>query len=213
MAQGVLPFQYEADTTSSGMTSLGGLPVYLDLIVSSGLSEAIKKYVCVAGNQGWLDLQMILALIFLNLAGGDCVDDLERLENDPGFAALMRSIERHLLTRKERTALKARWRQERTRALPAPSSMRDWLERFHDPATMEVQEKGKAIIPALTENLRSLWSVNLGLIGFLQRHRQETTATLDMDATLVETHKRDALHCYKGFKAYQPLNCYWAEQG
>jgi hypothetical protein len=34
-----------------------------------------------------------------------------------------------------------------------------------------------------------------------------------MDATLIETHKRDALHCYKGFKAYQPLNCWWAEQG
>ena len=34
-----------------------------------------------------------------------------------------------------------------------------------------------------------------------------------MDATLIETHKHDALHCYKGFKAYQPLNCWWAEQG
>jgi hypothetical protein len=34
-----------------------------------------------------------------------------------------------------------------------------------------------------------------------------------MDATLIETHKRDALPCYKGFKAYQPLNCWWAEQG
>ena len=26
-------------------------------------------------------------------------------------------------------------------------------------------------------------------------------------------HKRDALFCYKKFKAYQPLNCWWAEQG
>jgi hypothetical protein len=34
-----------------------------------------------------------------------------------------------------------------------------------------------------------------------------------MDATLIETHKREALPCYKGFKAYQPLNCWWAEQG
>ncbi len=34
-----------------------------------------------------------------------------------------------------------------------------------------------------------------------------------MDATLIETHKRDALFCYKKFKAYQPLNCWWAEQG
>jgi hypothetical protein len=33
-----------------------------------------------------------------------------------------------------------------------------------------------------------------------------------MDATFVETNKKDALHCYKGYKAYQPLNTYWAEQ-
>jgi hypothetical protein len=34
-----------------------------------------------------------------------------------------------------------------------------------------------------------------------------------MDATIVETHKREALYCYKKYKAYQPLNIYWAEQG
>ena len=39
------------------------------------------------------------------------------------------------------------------------------------------------------------------------------SVTLDMDATLVPTHKRAALYCYKKFKAYQPLNCWWAEQG
>ena len=38
-------------------------------------------------------------------------------------------------------------------------------------------------------------------------------ATLDMDATLIETQKREALYCYKHFKAYQPLNTWWAEQG
>jgi hypothetical protein len=30
---------------------------------------------------------------------------------------------------------------------------------------------------------------------------------------LVETFKTGALSCYKKFKAYQPLNVYWAEQG
>jgi hypothetical protein len=58
----------------------------------------------------------------------------------------------------------------------------------------------------VTEQLRGLWQVNRALLGCLQTHQPATSATLDMDATLVETHKRDALHCYKGFKAYQPLN-------
>ena len=72
---------------------------------------------------------------------------------------------------------------------------------------------GTAFIPAVTEELRGLWRVNQALLEFLQKHRPTTTATLDMDATLIETHKRDALFCYKKFKAYQPLNCWWAEQG
>lgn len=32
-----------------------------------------------------------------------------------------------------------------------------------------------------------------------------------MDATLVETQKEDALFSYKGFRAYQPFNVFWAE--
>ena len=30
-------------------------------------------------------------------------------------------------------------------------------------------------------------------------------------ATLVETHKQQALYSYKKYKAYQPLTTYWAE--
>jgi hypothetical protein len=33
-----------------------------------------------------------------------------------------------------------------------------------------------------------------------------------MDATVVETEKEDALFSYKGYKAYQPHNVWWAEQ-
>jgi hypothetical protein len=63
------------------------LPLYLDLVRASGLDVAIGRHVQVAGGQGWLDIQMVLAVIFLNIAGGDCVEDIERLEADSGFAA------------------------------------------------------------------------------------------------------------------------------
>jgi hypothetical protein len=51
---------------------------------------------------------MVLALIFLNLAGGDCVEDLERLESDSGFAAILRAIEPDVLSPAERRLLKKR---------------------------------------------------------------------------------------------------------
>ena len=97
--------------------------------------------------------------------------------------------------------------------MPSPSAMADWLARFHDAAAGQPRPPGSAIIPAMAEPIRALWQINQALLGFLQTHRQVAVATLDMDATLIETHKREALPCYKGFKAYQPLNCWWAEQG
>jgi hypothetical protein len=212
LAQGVLGFQYEAEPASAGLTSLAGLPLYLDLIHAGGLAEAIRHHVRVAGAQGWLDLQMVLALIFLNLAGGDCVEDLGRLEGDSGFAAVLGAIERDLLSRAERHSLAARWRRERERAVPSPSAVFAWLERFHDPATPK-SVAGSAFIPAVTQELQGLWRANQSLLEFMQTHQPATHATLDMDATLIATHKRDALPCYKGFKSYQPLNCWWAEQG
>lgn len=212
MTQGALGFHYEVESSESGLTSLAGLPVFLDLIKMSGMVPAIRRHVRQCGTQGWFDMQVLLALLLLNLAGGDCVDDIERLEKDAGFAAVIRQAERGLLTRKERRALKIRWRKPRDRTFPSASVIRAWLERFHDCETMEVQEKGVARIPAPGASLLGLWAVQQQVIAFLQKHRPCTTATLDMDATLVETNKKSALFSYKNYKAYQPLNCWWAEQ-
>ena len=53
--------------------------------------------------------------------------------------------------------------------------------------------------------------VNQGMAAFLQKRDPRKIATLDQDATLVETAKRDALFSYQGFKSYQPLNSWRAE--
>jgi hypothetical protein len=97
MAQGVLPFKYEAEKNRSGMTALAGLPTYLDLASVCGLQASIDRHVGVRrGTQGWSDAQVLMSLILLNLAGGDCVDDLSILQGDPGFAELMYRVETHV---------------------------------------------------------------------------------------------------------------------
>jgi len=58
-----------------------------------------------------------------------------------------------------------------------------------------------------------LMKVNSDMVAFIQGRNSQKTATLDQDATLVETTKRDALYSYQGYKAYPPLNTWWAEQG
>ena len=85
----------------------------------------------------------------------------ERLESNSGFAAILRAIERDLLSRAERRSLKTRWRRARERVVPPPSALSGWLERFHDPASPKAVA-GSAFIPAVTDELQSLWRVNQG---------------------------------------------------
>jgi hypothetical protein len=90
IAQGVLPYQYREEKIGSGMTALGGLPPYLDLAEVVGLRELVEGHVRVrSGGQGWTDAQMVTALVLLNLAGGECVEDLRMLEGDVGFSHVL----------------------------------------------------------------------------------------------------------------------------
>ena len=59
--------------------------------------------------------------------------------------------------------------------------------------------------------MKGLRKVNADLVGFVQSRSPQTEATLDMDATLVETRKHEALPSYKKYRAYQPLTTYWSE--
>jgi len=215
MTQGVLPFQYEVSATACGMTALAGLPAYLDLAAVSGLTGAIRRHLNVGAErqQGWTDAQVVMSLVLLNLAGGDCVNDLRVLEGDEGFAQVLRRVELHGRPRKARRALERRWRKERRRAVPSPSAVFRYLEAFHDAEEEAKRIAGKAFIPAPTEALKALYRINRELLAFKQAKTPQKTATVDMDATLVETHQRSALFCYQGYAAYQPLTLYWHEQG
>jgi hypothetical protein len=215
MTQGVLPFQYIEDPKSNGATGLAGLPLYLDLAAVAGLRQSVERHVQVRGGcgQGWTDAQMVLSTVLLNLAGGEVVDDFDLLDSDEGFATVLKRTEWHGLPRCERRALERRWRKERRRSVPSASSAFRYLERFHDKAQESKRSEGKAFIPQPTEALRGLVRVNADFVAFAQRISRQSVATLDMDATLVESHKKTALYCYKKFRAYQPLNTWWAEQG
>jgi hypothetical protein len=211
MPQGVLSYKYEEEKTSTGMTALAGLPVYLDLASVLGLGEHIRTHMRLKA-QGWTDEQMILSLILLNLAGGDCVDDLKILEKDEGFCKVLRRVETKGLSRKLRRTTERRWRKEQHRSVPSPSALFRYLEAFHDPLEEKKREKGKAFIPLPNQHLLGLINVNRDFVASVQKHRPKTEATLDGDATLVHTQKEDALFSYKGYKAYQPFNLWWAEQ-
>ena len=214
ITQGVLPFRYEAETAVSGMTALAGLPAYLELGVVCGLSDSIRRHMQVwAGQkQGWTDTQALMTLVLLNLAGGDCVDDVRMLEGDEGFVRVLRRVELSGLKRKERGEQERQWRRERKRAVPSPSAVFRYLSAFSNPVEEAKRGMGHAYIPAPNRHLQSLQQVNRDMLRFAQQKSPKQEATLDQDATLVETSKADALWSYQGEKAYQPMSTVWVEQ-
>ena len=207
----MLSYQYESEPTAAQMTGYAGLLPYLDLACVLGVLAAVDAEVGISGAQGWLDRQHVLALLLLNLAGGEGMDDIRLLEADAGLCRVVREAEHHRLSRQERRWWAGRFRKGRTRTFPSPTRICEWLERFHEQSQEELRQEGVAFIPKPSAPLHGLGKVNQALLASVQQHAPCAEATLDIDATLQETHKREALVCYKGYRAYQPLNVYWAQ--
>lgn len=199
MQQGVLPFQYGTESRAGGMTGLAGLAVYLEMAEAMGLGESIRRHVKVReGGQGWTDRQVVAALVLLNLAGGEGVDDLRLLEGDEGLERMLGRVETHRQGAAQRRAEGNRWRGGRRRSVPSPSAVFRYLGRFHDPVQEEARQPHRAFIPAPNDALRGLGKVNAEMVSFVRDHLGQEQATLDMDATLIETHKQEARYCYRG---------------
>lgn len=213
LKQGVLPFRYECEPTESGMTALAGLPAYLELAIVSGLPGSIERHLgaCILKEQGWTDTQIVMSLILLNIAGGDSVDDLRILENDEGLARLLRRTGFSGHPRKERREQERRWRKEKQRAIPSPPAVFRYLAAFVNPVEEARRGMGQAFIPALSGPMKALRKINPDLLCFAQRKSPQTEATLEMDASIVETTKQDALFSYQGSPSFQPLSVRWAE--
>ena len=81
MSQEILSFRYEMEKETQNLTGLAGLPVYLDLMEKMKLRGVLDGHLGVRrGGRGWTDSQVVIALILLNLAGGDAVEDIKLLE-------------------------------------------------------------------------------------------------------------------------------------
>ena len=122
------------------------------------MRESVAEHVCArGGEQGWSDTESVLSLLLLNLAGGECVDDIEKLAGDAGSSEVMERVRWAGLPPRECRRLERRWRKERTRAVPSPSSLRRYLSRFHNDAAERERVVGVAFIPARTKPLVGLW--------------------------------------------------------
>jgi hypothetical protein len=145
--------------------------------------------------RGFTEGQYIESLVLLQTVGGDCPDDVKLLAGDP-------CLERGLGF-----------------AIPKASALRSFLDRFHDEklaALRPKREEQKSFILASSQSVQGLQQVQAGMIRriaklYAEQGQALKIATIDQDATIIESHKQAALAHYEGGRGYQPMVALWAE--
>ena len=194
MKQELLPYGVEVVEAADTVTARGGLPLVVETMRALGLTEIIKDCVSVRQRASGRDeVAMIEGLVLLMASGGECLDDSNVLRSDKGLCRLL----------------------ERT--LPSADAQRRFLYAFHDEdliaqAQAERAPGAVAYIPRENAALRGLGQVNVAFTHAVAGRGKSHKATLDHDATILESHKQEALAHYKGGRGYQPAVVYWAEQ-
>jgi len=195
MTQGILPFVVELAERSDAMTGRAGLPLVIETMRGLALDQVISEHVRLRERaSGYSEVEKIEALVLLMASGGECVDDIRVLQADPG---LLRLLDRE--------------------RLPSPDALLNFLYAFHDPQLIKQAQEGRApdtlaYIPGENAALAGLGRLNLELVRRVAAQGQGRRATLDHDATIQESHKKEALAHYKGGRGYQPAAIYWVEQ-
>jgi len=172
------------------------------LLATSRALRSLKIPDLVAANlrlkkrdRGCSDGQYIESLVLLQTAGGDCPEDMSLLAGDE-------CLERGLGF-----------------ALPKTGAVRAFLNRFHDPeleATRPPRVVQKSFILPSSQPVQGLQAVLAGAVGrtaklYGEQGQALRLATVDQDATIIESHKESALAHYEGGRGYQPMVAVWAE--
>jgi hypothetical protein len=186
--EGILPFKLIEDELGEALTSYGGLPLVVETCEALGLAGLVKQYVGVKQrNRGYAESKYVESVIGLIAAGGDCLEDIERLRSDLGLKLLLGDM-------------------------PSAEALRFFLYGFHDEKLLEGRPQEGAFIAEESEPLKGLWEVNREVVLKASRKEEAKQATIDQDATVVESHKEQSRMTYLGERGYQPVINYWVEQ-
>jgi hypothetical protein len=145
--------------------------------------------------RGFAEAQLIEAISLLQTVGGECPEDMHLLAGDD-------CLERGLGYRP-----------------PKATAVREFLERFHDPKLEQLRPKRevqKSFIFPSSEPINALQEVLSGQVRriaklYEKQGQAQRIATVDQDATIIESHKQAAYYHYEEGRGYQPMVAVWAE--
>jgi hypothetical protein len=190
------PFAIDPRPLDECATSMAGLLAFSRVLRSLQVPGLIEANLPLKERQrGQAVAEYVEAILLLQLAGGTCPEDMSRFQAE---AALQRGL---------------------GFAFPTPSAVRKFLNRFDDPhlaALRPSRKRQRSFIVPRSEAVQGLQRVQQGTVHQIARRYQQqqhaqTIATIDADATIIESHKRSAFPHYEGGRGYQPLVAVWAE--
>lgn len=197
-SQWKIPYEISPEPMAGLVTGLGGVAVASRAFRGMNLPGACDANLGVLRQieQGRTAGQVVETAVAAVMLGADNVEDIDRLRDDPAVAKMLGYT-------------------------PASSrSVRDWLEKCHDAKRVErAREEAaeldlKASVPEPTTGQQALQTI-LGVSAREAAARlpegAPSVATVDLDATVVESAKRSAYWAYTGVKGYQPVVAVWAE--
>ena len=195
LAEGELPFEYDFDQPAEEvLTAYAGIPLFVRATRSFDVPGSVRRHLHLKQRQrGFDETSYVESFLVLNALGGDCLEDFDRLREDAGLAEML------------------------GHELPSPEAARKFLYAFHDEqriaeAQAELPVGQVSYIPNQSQPLRGLAQVNQELVQTIGRRcADQKIATLDLDATVIESWKREAKPTYEGGCGYQPMLALWAE--
>ncbi len=189
MGQGLLPFRFDVAPRPMDLTARAGLPLVAETLLALGVDDLVRDGLRLRVRaRGYTEFDKLQAIVLIQAAGGDCVEDVRVLARDAGLPRLLH------------------------RRFPSPDALHDFLACFHDDAQLAQRPAVGAWIPAESPALQALAALNTAVIRRAVAGLAAPSATLDLDATTIVSHKRDALPLYTGGRGYQPTAVCWAEQ-
>lgn len=170
-----LPFEIDDRIAPGLITAHAGVPLVIELFRRVGTAQVVNDQVRIKHRQGGLTpAQLVETLIALWVAGGDRCQDLKTLREDVALATLLGY------------------------ELPAATTVRDFLEAFHVEKPPLWRAGEKTVVPEESTPLAGVGAPNRRVLAAVQQQAPQRVATLDVDATILEAHKRTAAVTYAG---------------
>jgi hypothetical protein len=193
-AEGEFLFEFDPEPLDECVTARGGIRLVARAARSLDVPGSVRRHLHLKRRErGFDEATYVESFLVLNAAGGDCLDDFDRPREDPGLTELL------------------------GHEVPGAEAAGKFLDQFHDEEKLEQAQRELPVgqvsyIPEESGPLRALAQVNQDVVRELGRRcAGEKIATIDVDATIIESRKREAEVSYEGSSGYQPVPVLWAE--